>query len=471
MLRGYQNVAIIYGGTGKSYAAALHQRITQVSRQQRYPLSASIVLERILTRELLADVMVLFRDSAFCVAFLTADDRCLTEDGCRLRLRQNVVLELGMALTQLGRERCILLSDFDPRSPEFDLPSDLNSMEITRFDPTEPEEMLTAVMEKLLQLSGSEATPYDHLLRRKDYYIDYENLFAVPVHGAAYEGPGFLRDILRHWTEECRSFSYFDERCIYLLERLGFLPIFGNIPEADQFLLDAAALSENYNREDIQYHHGTDLLDFCRSLILCVVEYTACKSRSQSASAYEKLLADFEPFPAEEIINPLLPLVYYDYRGLVCLRLHRITGEPQWLRQAEEDFQIAMTYVDRVDMSMQIWSGFLCYNLARVYARQERLSESSQAYEKAIRIRKRWLKSSHYNLTVRNALSYEYFLARIDYVDMRSKYQLLSDEETQRAFEQIEAELNAYSDTGDRMDQLLHIRRLLDSRKSITATH
>ncbi len=307
MLRGYQNVAIIYGGTGKSYAAALHQRITQVSRQQRYPLSASIVLERILTRELLADVMVLFRDSAFCVAFLTADDRCLTEDGCRLRLRQNVVLELGMALTQLGRERCILLSDFDPRSPEFDLPSDLNSMEITRFDPTEPEEMLTAVMEKLLQLSGSEATPYDHLLRRKDYYIDYENLFAVPVHGAAYEGPGFLRDILRHWTEECRSFSYFDERCIYLLERLGFLPIFGNIPEADQFLLDAAALSENYNREDIQYHHGTDLLDFCRSLILCVVEYTACKSRSQSASAYEKLLADFEPFPAEEIINPLLP--------------------------------------------------------------------------------------------------------------------------------------------------------------------
>ena len=41
MLRGYQNVAIIYGGTGKSYAAALHQRITQVSRQQRYPLSAS----------------------------------------------------------------------------------------------------------------------------------------------------------------------------------------------------------------------------------------------------------------------------------------------------------------------------------------------------------------------------------------------------------------------------------------------
>ena len=344
-------------------------------------------------------------------------------------------------------------------------------MEITRFDPTEPEEMLTAVMEKLLQLSGSEATPYDHLLRRKDYYIDYENLFAVPVHGAAYEGPGFLRDILRHWTEECRSFSYFDERCIYLLERLGFLPIFGNIPEADQFLLDAAALSENYNREDIQYHHGTDLLDFCRSLILCIVEYTACKSRSQSASAYEKLLADFEPFPAEEIINPLLPLVYYDYRGLVCLRLHRITGEPQWLRQAEEDFQIAMTYVDRVDMSMQIWSGFLCYNLARVYARQERLSESSQAYEKAIRIRKRWLKSSHYNLTVRNALSYEYFLARIDYVDMRSKYQLLSDEETRRAFEQIETELNAYSDTGDRMDQLLHIRRLLDSRKSITATH
>ena len=146
MLRGYQNVAIIYGGTGKSYAAALHQRITQVSRQQRYPLSASIVLERILTRELLADVMALFRDSAFCVAFLTADDRCLTEDSCRLRLRQNVVLELGMALTQLGRERCILLSDFDPRSPEFDLPSDLNSMEITRFDPTEPEEMLTAVM-------------------------------------------------------------------------------------------------------------------------------------------------------------------------------------------------------------------------------------------------------------------------------------------------------------------------------------
>ena len=39
-------------------------------------------------------------------------------------------LNFGMALMQLGRERCILLSDFDSRATGFELPSDMNSLEI-----------------------------------------------------------------------------------------------------------------------------------------------------------------------------------------------------------------------------------------------------------------------------------------------------------------------------------------------------
>ncbi|MFR5701600.1 MAG: hypothetical protein ACLUD0_06825 [Eubacterium ramulus] len=57
---------------------------------------------------------------------------------------------------QIGRERCILLSDFDSRAAGFELPSDMNSLEneIRQFGPDDiNKEVIHDAIEKILQNS------------------------------------------------------------------------------------------------------------------------------------------------------------------------------------------------------------------------------------------------------------------------------------------------------------------------------
>ena len=85
MISKYKNISVIYGGTGRKYAEIFSKRISDISEKDRYPLSSTMIMESILTGELLADVMNLFRKSEFCVAFLTADDVCVVDNKERYR--------------------------------------------------------------------------------------------------------------------------------------------------------------------------------------------------------------------------------------------------------------------------------------------------------------------------------------------------------------------------------------------------
>ena len=66
-------------------------------------------------------------DVNYAIILATPDDegKCLTEEKMRKRVRQNVVLELGMFLSKLGREKvAILLQEAD----EFERPSDIEGL-------------------------------------------------------------------------------------------------------------------------------------------------------------------------------------------------------------------------------------------------------------------------------------------------------------------------------------------------------
>ena len=91
MIQRYKDVSIIYGGSGRRYAEALNDKLTKISQEERYPIQATIINEKILTRELLTDVMRLFKESEFCVTFLTKEDYCTIGNIEKKRLRQNVV--------------------------------------------------------------------------------------------------------------------------------------------------------------------------------------------------------------------------------------------------------------------------------------------------------------------------------------------------------------------------------------------
>lgn len=479
MIQKYKKVSIIYGGEGKKYAEILDSRINELACKERYPLCSSIIMESVMTRELLSDVIDLFKQSEFCVVFLTADDFVSTSQEKKKRLRQNVIFELGMALIQLGRERCILLSDFDMSSSDFELPSDMHSLEFKKFDPNKTDEVIRDVIIKILKLSNesilggmatSDTPQYDNLLYRGKYYVDYENIFNIANVHIHKEGTSFLKGILAAWLNECSTLDYYDEKCIYLFERIVFLPIFGKIPEAQQWLFESGRQLSNYTEKDIDYYGDTKILDFVCSLIKNIVEYTNIKitNNNPNVSCYKKLLEAFlsEPIPFNTDINPLVAIVYYDYLGLTYMKLYNCTKDVCLVRKAQDSFEKAMDYVGRVDMSMKIWAGFINYNIARAIERNGNINESEKYYKTAIRIREGWIKCTNYNITVRNALSFEYFIARIDYLEMRRKNNLISEIDARKEYEDIENELDMYSDVEDKLEQLLFVRRLLKEKRA-----
>lgn len=471
MISKYKNVAVIYGGKGRNYAEALHKSILKISDEERYPICSKLIMETILTSELLSDVMELFRQSEFCVGFLTADDVVLSENQT-YRLRQNVVFELGMALMQIGRERCILLSDFDSRAAGFELPSDMNSLEIRQFDPDDINKVIHDAIEKILQNSKisivsetcSELIPqYDNLLTRETYYINHENLFLSKQARMVNGSSNYFQQILRQWYEECSSLYHYDEKCIYLLERLCFLPLFGCTQEVNTFMKKVADLAYDYKIWDINYyHHNVELLNFVRDLVQGVIEYSHIKTLKipEKSTAFKKVLDNFlaQNIPEYDSCNPLILLVYYNYLGLTYLKLSKA-------QEAKVAFEQASQYESRVDMSMQIWGGFLYYNMARTCVLLGDLKNANTLFKKAIRIRERWLKVTSFYTKIRNALSFEYFLAKLSYLEMCDENGLLTKAEIQQEYALLEKEIDSYSEEDNSIETLIEIRKRLNKKR------
>lgn len=479
MINKYQNVSIVYGGKGQAYAEILKNKIDYLAETERYPLSATIIMESILTKELLSEVVKLFKESEWCVIFLTADDLFVNNESSTLRLRQNVVFETGMALIELGRERCIFLCDFDINANGFELPSDMNSLEICRFLPDEILTVLDHVIEKILQGTthsihagtvNQNIPKYDLLLSRKFYFLDYENLFPENDYNRTYEGKKYILKTIEKWEQECATLTNYDERCIYLLERLGFLPVFGDVKEAEDFLIKAAALVANYTQKDILYYEGTRLLNYTKVIVESIIEYTKIKRyKKQDLWKYEDILDQLpeESRILEEELNPLIKLVYYNYRGLTYLRIYRISNDSESLEKAKKCFERAMVYTEYVDMGMELWSGFITYNLARVLANQGDMTEAEKAFKTAIRIRREWVQKRGFNATIRNAISSEYFIAKMDYIEICEKKEIKSKAWIDDEWERMEIELNAYSNMDEEIDVLVKIRDRLLKRKQV----
>lgn len=487
MLQQYKMVSIIYGGSGAKYAEELNHLIQTQSGKHRYPISSTIVMDSILTGDLLTNVVNLFAGSEVCVVFLTAEDCCITKGQERLRLRQNVVFELGMAIFRLGRDRCILLSDFDPADPRIELPSDLNGVDIKHFTPGNQEQVFHAVLDKILQLSRSsvrsrrelEKTPqYDHLLDRTDYYVDYEALFAGSEQLQATEGAAYLRGVLQLWENECRSFRHFEERCIYFFERIGLLSVFGRHSWVCDWCEACEEMLSRFSQSDIEYC-GIRRLKFIRNLASAVSVYTRIKmnpEKEPEMEAYEDLLNQLlmEPFDRSGVVNPLVATVYYDYLGLVYLRLFGFTGRKDQLLQAAECFaRIMDQYVDLVDMNLGIWTGFVAYNLARCYARLFTITADQADAQKALQllnrasfVRKKWLAVSDMNLTIRSALSYEYFICKIEQINAMATFGTRSNDALRQEYDRLRGELEAYLNKDEQLERLRFVQRLIGQKQT-----
>lgn len=478
MLKKYKLVSIIYGGSGTKYAEEMNALIQRRSEEQRYPITSKIVMESVLTGDLLTSITDLFTQTEYCLAFLTADDCCIKGDETVYRLRQNVVLELGMAIYRLGRERCILLSDFDPARTDVELPSDLKGVDIKYFAPEEREQVFETVLNKVLKLtSGEDRTipQYDKLLERTEHFVNYSELFSSASLLESRED-AYLKSVLRHWQQECASFPYFEERCLYFLERIGFVNMFGRHDWVMSFLDAIKELTNRYRQADVAYC-GKKRVAFLHNVTRVVREFAQIKTHEgrSPATDYEALVETLQMEPAEDsgVTNPLALTVYYDYLGLLNLLLYELKQDPALLTEATRCFQLVIdNYADDTDLGLKIWSGFVRYNLARCYLLQYQLwhkPEDAQLAQKhftgACLIRKNWLKQSEFHQVIRSALSYEYFICKLDEINARRLLQQKSYEEVQQEYLLLERELETYMLKSEQLERLVFIQSLLEQRR------
>jgi hypothetical protein len=486
MLKRYNLVSIVYGGSGAAYAKQMHGLIRRRSEQERYPIEAKIVMDNVLTGDLLTNVTELFTQTEICLTFLTADDCCLSQNGQVRRVRQNVIFELGMAVYRLGREKCILLSDFDPRDSSIELPSDLKGMDIKYFTEQTREQVFEDVLDKILQLNAmanSGTTPrYDHLLDREDYFVNYEDLFDSCSHLDTREGTAYLKGVLKYWMEECQSFHHYEERCLYFLERIAFLPMFGRHSWVDEWLLQMESLLRSYQQSDIAYC-GKKKLNFIKNVAFTVSSIMRLKlhnGQEPTGVEHAELLERLTLEPAEEsdVSNPLALTVYYDYQGLLHMTLFDVGRGRYHLDEAIRCFGMIMDqYVEHTDMSLGIWSGFVGYNLARCYMKQYKLTQDPADARKAQRmmlkasmVRKGWLSGTGFHASIRSALSYEYFICKIEQIGTLKMLGSRTDLEIQNEYKRLEGELETYMIRDEQLERLCFVQELLEARqKEISA--
>ncbi len=460
----------------------MNKLISHCSEHERYPITSKIVMESVLTGDLLSNITNLFTQTEYCLAFLTADDCCIKDGEQVYRLRQNVVFELGMAIFRLGRERCILLSDFDPTKHEVDLPSDLKGIDIKYFSPDNMNQVFGDVLEKILQLSSKDNNgdipQYDHLLERTEHYVNYGELFSSCSNLESKEDT-YLKSVLNYWLEECASFEHLEERCLYFLERIGFISMFGRHDWVYDFLENIKALTANYRQQDVAYC-GKKSISFIHNLSGVVREYVQSKIKNESTDSteYDELLNMLTLHSAETsgVKNPLALTVYYDYLGLLHLHLYETKKDEEHLKEAISCFKkVLEEYADYTDLGLRIWSGFISYNLARCYLLQygilsntEDAKNAQKYFSVASVIRKSWLKQGSFNQVIRSALSYEYFICKIEEINSHSLMNHKSSEEISQEYKLLERELESYLLKSEQLERLVFVQNLLTERQKKT---
>lgn len=457
MLKEYKKVSIIYGGEGARLAKALQERLFAYHEEEHYPLSVQVVLETITPNEILRSVIPTIKGSDFCILILSKDDvganasAYQKDHQLKPRLRQNVLIEYGMALLELwgveerngastttsNHDRIIAFCNFDPKKEEVELPSDItNSFGYIPYDDEHMDEAYQKVLVQLHNLFGEKT--HQGLLRRKDYQVRYVDAFneTMFMQGLRVRREfKKITDILEMWKETISSFTFPSESYIYALEVTILFPLCAKGKEAVDYLYDFKnkirylAHSKEEEEDGISYRKILDLVQ-------TVIAYTITKSdrhnendeleyRSEYATLTDVQAYIEGALKAGKSFNPLLLFALYDYLGLCALRLASYqngTGKENHLRSALSFFLKAEEIAAQVDDEMKYFEGFLSYNLARCHqglyqlnGQEEERQQMEQDFAKTLTIRYDWLNHRDLLPVYRNALSYEYFVAKSSY--------------------------------------------------------
>lgn len=309
------------------------------------------------------------------------------------------------------------------------------------------------------------------LLQRKSYYVDYDIILSEFSETKADNDE---TSIISEWLRKCKSLRNYDEKCLFILERLGFIPAFGREEEKKHFIEEVRRIVYRFEDTDVQRYSGTELLIMVRNLILCVTDYLTIQINKGILSTepenyhrdLQKLLRQFQTvIPPERIeINPLILLIYHDYLGLVYYSSYKLNHNHDQLILAAKELEIAMQLTKKVDMHLQIWATFISFNLARVYEEMDEIDKAFKNYDITVALRQCLAESPFFSDSMKHDLYFEYLLVKIYYIDAGLRHEQFSEPDAQKEYRLTREELNAHYYEDSRGGNQIVIAQMLNER-------
>lgn len=492
MIERYKKISIIYGGSGRDVATKLNEKINALHTESFYPIVSAIVAKRVLSSaSIFSQIKDAISSSDISIIILTFDD----VEGTRVR--QNVLVEIGMALMAVDNtDKCIFLTEKYPLPDDF--PSDLKGwINANHFDKNNIDEIIDEVVEEIVGLLKLKR--YKDILFSDRYIFDYENLLSdIPEETYEKKSDIQLASILTCWEEGARSFTFASERIMYILERLKFFPDFNN---NEQFFLFLNSLKQlvRFSEEDFAYADNGYLSHVC-NFVNTLIKYSELKLRKEvircmndptvdpkAAKEYEyeflRIAEKIENF-IEKIesgalkVNWLMRVMAYEYAGLAYMKTVKFRNifDDEALSMVNK----AISFYDKMlataesygGTSENLWRGYAEYDLTRVYetlyiatGNTDYLGLIHKYSMQSIVTRREWCRVNAFRGVFTNALSFEYFLVKKHELDLclqLSGYSLYSKQQLIDATDDLSDELRNYYDSSE-------LGRLYDMKESIDA--
>lgn len=488
MINKYKNISIIYGGSGAECAEAINKNLAQKHISCHYPIRPLIMKKEILSSaNIMETVQDIISGSSACVIILTFDDIDNT------RVRQNVLIELGMALAYIRKENCFFLCD-KQKLPD-DFPSDLKGfINPNYFDKSNLEITAESTAKEIISHLDIECTKNICF----DYSYQYDRTILADIPRAILEKgmEAQLHGILDEWLKNIKEFDFVSERIMYILERIEYLPVFNNDKNMENFLNQIRDLitPTKTDNENGSYEKYVDICDFIKNLIdytqlktqkeVTDSLYNISKNKRQDELCYRKFkrivkeINEFiDTFRNGGNYNWLIQIAAYDYASLADLKqlkyIKKNTDKyKNILARTIKNFESAIKIAKSQDInSDKMWLGYLAFNLARAYVLDFEINKNSKDIELvcdylalSIDIRHSWIIRNPFHGVFANALSFEYFIAsKYDYElrAMLPEYTNETMEDQLNNLKELKDELNLYCKNSE-FGKLYDVRNSID---------
>lgn len=498
MLYGYKKISIIYGGVGSYYAGKIEERLNKLHNEEHYPIKTMCINSDWVSNTILSDVISAIKDSDLIYVVFTLDDI-----GCRKsdfieqgkvalndRLRQNVLIELGVALavTDMDINKIKVVANFEKSELGDDFPSDIrDALNIKTFSNDTFEDILNSV-ESFAKNSFSRESTIG-ILKKNDEIFDFENVFDE------YEKYEYipsmrikkLKDILDLWLKTVAELDFIDEKFAFCLERLKSFPIFGNGTKLCDWI-------RNFRKHivvgDTQNVAERKFLRMVKTVIDLCLDYTVIKSDEKTeneiseyklvANEFKDVYADVKAYLNDgRRINPLILFCLYEYYGLTEMRIYKGDTKSDINAKLEHINKIISLYgegvgiANEVDSDFQNYTGYITFNLGRAYFYKYELTRASEDkdlfvrfMEKTLKVRKNWKESTQLPQCYINALSYEYFYAKSEYIKMLYKIEELNKEDLILSVNQIIEGIDGYISRDEELMKLCKIKNVCINMKT-----